>query len=246
MKLSAFFVSVICVIPAIAQVSRLDVSNPAPRVNEEIEIIISLKKENLDALEHKENKTADDFLSLRKNKVGYGTLKISHILTDTGRVTLGPFQFNLGKETYTTDVLTFTVHPTLPPNIYDGLWIRQVDFKGERYLIIEQRIASAPRKAKKTGEEIVVIGGNTEEVTYTELDEARFQEKGLKILSSNARSESQILNPQDPTASVTVNYRIATYRFSKTPAFRTKFKLDKKLFTNFPDKNIITQDVWIN
>jgi hypothetical protein len=233
-------------VPAIAQVSRLDVSNPAPRVNEEIEIIISLRNENLDALERKENKTPEDVQALRNNKVGYGTLKLSHVLTDTGRVTLGPFKFVLGKKDYETDVLQFTVYPELPKDIYDGLWIRQVDFKGERYLIVEQRISSTAGKPKKAGEEIVIIGGSSSDVPYTELDEMRFQEKGLKILSSNARSESQILNTQDASASVTVNYRIATYRFRKTPGFRSRFKLDKRLFVNYPDKNVITGDVWID
>ncbi len=246
MKLSAFFVAIVWSIPAIAQVSRLDVSNPAPRVNEEIEIIISLRNDNLDALERKENKTPEDVQALRNNKIGYGTLKLSHVLADTGRVTLGPFKFTLGKKTYETDVLQFTVYPELPKDIYDGLWIRQVDFKDERYLIIEQRISSAAAKPKKTGEEIVIIGGSSTEVPYTELDEMRFQEKGLKILSSNARSESQIFNSQDAAASVTVNYRIATYRFRKTPGFHARFKLDKKVFVNYPDKNIITKEVWID
>jgi len=238
--------AVVWSVPALAQVSRLDVSNPAPRINEEIEIIISLRNENLDALEHKENKTPEDILALRNNKIGYGTLKLSHVLTDTGRVTLGPFQFALGKKTYETDVLQFTVYPELPKNIYDGLWIRQVNFKDERYLIIEQRISTSTNKPKKAGEEIVIIGSSSNDVPYAEFDEMRFQEKGLKILSSNARSESQILNTQDAAASVTVNYRIATYRFRKTPGFRTKFKLDKKLFVNYPEKNVITSDVWID
>lgn len=246
MKLSTVLFAIVFSIPAVAQVSRLDVSNPVPRVNEEIEVIISLRNENLEALDRKENKTSEDFLTLRNNKVGYGTLKLSHVLADTGRVTLGPFTFVLDQKTYVTDVLQITVHPALPKNIYDGLWIRQVDFKDERYLIVEQRIASVPTKPKKAGEEIVVIGGASTEVTYAELDENRFQDRGVKILSSNARSESQILNTQEAAAPVTVNYRIATYRFRKTPAFKAKFRIDKKLFTNFPDKNVVTPDVWIN
>jgi len=214
-----------CCATAMAQTSILEIANPAPRAGEEVEIIITLKKENLDALENKEKKTTDDFATLRKNKTAYGNLKISQVLADTGKVKIGPFKFAIADKTYETNSLTLRVYPKLPDTAREGLWIRQVDYNGQSYLIIEQRSES-------------------EDTKFAQLNRDKLEAAGLNIVTSTSKSESQFLDKKTTAGSTPVNYRISTYKFKRTSAFKGKVKIDRSIFLDFPP-NISMDELWI-
>jgi hypothetical protein len=211
--LSALFFF-LAMIQAMAQVPKLEPSNPAPRQGEEINITFILKEAGAD--------------------IGNGNLKLRQPLTDTGLVKMGPFQFTVNDKTYATGTLNLRVYPRLPDTIYEGIWIRYVLFEGKHYLITEQRVSSDPRKKSS---EVMIVSNNG--IAFAELDRDRFEEAGLKVVYSNSFSASQIIDKNE------ISYKLTTYKFEKTPFFKGKLKIDKKLFSDFPDK-VITPDVLIN
>jgi hypothetical protein len=165
--------------------------------------------------------------------IGNGNLKLRQPLTDTGMVKIGPFQFSVDDKTYATGTLALRVYPKLPDNVHEGIWIRYVLFEGKHYLITEQRVSGDPKK--KSSEATIL---STDGAVFAELDRDRFEEAGLKIVYSNSFSASQVMDKDE------VNYKLTTYKFEKTPFFKGKIKVDKKLFSDFPDK-LITPEVWI-
>lgn len=198
---------------AVAQVPKLEPSNPAPRQGEEINVTFSLKETGAD--------------------IGNGNLKLRQPLADTGTVRIGPFQFSVNDKTYVTGTLTLRVYPRLPDSIHEGIWIRYVVFEGKHYLITEQRVS----KEKKKSSETVNLLTN-EGVTFAELDRERFEEAGLKIVYSNSFTASEPMGKDE------VSYKLTTYRFEKTPHFKSKLKVDKKLFSDYPER-VVTPEVWI-
>ncbi|SHH51442.1 hypothetical protein SAMN04488109_4144 [Chryseolinea serpens] len=214
-----------CCASAWAQTSILEIANPAPRAGEEVEIIITVKKESLEAIETKEKKSTDDYAALRKNKIAYGNLKISQVLPDTGKVKIGPFRFSIADRVYETNSLTLRVYPKLPDTAREGLWIRQVDYNGQSYLIIEQR-------------------SETEDAKFAQLNRDKLEASGLNIVTSTSKSESQFLDKKITAGSTPVNYRISTYKFKRTSAFKGKVKIDKSLFLDFPP-NVSMDELWI-
>jgi hypothetical protein len=165
--------------------------------------------------------------------IGSGNFKVRQPLADTGLVTIGPFQFSINNKSYSTGTITLHVYPKLPDNIHEGIWIRYVAFEGKYYLITEQRIP-ADQKKKPEGNSIV-IGG---EAPFAELDRDQFEQAGLKVVNSNSYTDS------GPMGKDEVSYKLTTYRFEKTAYFKGRLRLDKKFFTDFPEK-VITSDVWI-
>jgi hypothetical protein len=165
--------------------------------------------------------------------IGGGNFKVRQALADTGLVKIGPFQFSINNKSYSTSTVTLHVYPRLPDDIHEGIWIRYVVFEGKHYLITEQRIP-ADKKKKPEGNSIV-IGG---EESFAELDRDQFEQAGFKIVNSNSYTDSGTLGRDE------VSYKLTTYRFEKTAYFKGKLKLDKKFFTDFPEKAVIP-DVWI-
>jgi len=165
--------------------------------------------------------------------IGGGNFKVRQPLADTGFIKIGPFQFSINNKSYSTGTVTLHVYPRLPDDIHEGIWIRYVVFEGKYYLITEQRIP-ADQKKKQEGNSIV-IGG---EESFAELDRDQFEQAGLKIVTSNSYTDSGTLGREE------VSYKLTTYRFEKTAYFKGKLKLDKKFFTDFPEKAVIP-DVWI-
>lgn len=210
-----------------AQVSVLETTNPAPRVGDEVEILFSIKKENLSTLEGKDKKSSDDFATLRSNKIAYGDLKISQVFSDTGKVKIGPFRFSILDKEYETNSLTLRVYPKLSDQIKDGLWVRSVDFGGQSYLIIEQRISSEWEIAK-----------------FAQLDRDRLEAAGLDIVTSTSKSESQVLDKKNSIGSAPVKYKISTYKFKRSPRFKGKVKIDKNYFIDFPS-NVPLDELWV-
>jgi len=165
--------------------------------------------------------------------IGGGNFKVRQALADTGLIKIGPFQLSINDKSYSTGTITLRVYPKLPDNIHNGLWIRYVLFEGKHYLITEQRV-SADQKKKVESAAIVIGGGES----FAELDRDQFEQAGLKVVFANSFTETETMGKDE------VSYKLTTYRFEKMPHFKGRVKLDKKFFSDFPEK-AITPDVWI-
>ncbi|MBC5773863.1 hypothetical protein H8S95_07295 [Pontibacter sp. KCTC 32443] len=224
-----------------AQHSQLSVKNPSPRVGEQIEIVMTLKKEDLETLEKKKSKTIEEFSKIQDNFYGSGSLKFSNVATEPGIKQFGPFDFKFGDITVKTDSIKLNIVPALPADKKEGLWVRVVEFRRENYLILEQRIPNQ-LKSEKRDDQIThefSAGG----VKFAELDQAKFELKGFDIISTNTSSNSQTIDKGN-LATGTVSYKISIYKFSKTDKFSKKVELDQSMFSNFPGK-IEDGRVWI-
>ena len=225
-----------------SQNSKLTVFNPGPRVGDDIEISITLEKENLEAIKNKSSKSIEEFNQVQSNYIGSGTIKLSDLTNEPGVTQIGPFLFNFNGVTIRTDSILLDIHPLLPENKKEGLWVRVIDFNGDSYLIIEQRIPNSWKRGKGQDKNTLSLGADN--IKFAKLDEAQFESKGLEILSSSSSSSGQIVDKNDVLGSGTVSFNIATYQFKKTENFKKPFKLDKKLFSDFT-QNIENGEVWI-
>lgn len=136
MKIFATLITLTISIISFGQVATIDVQNPAPRVDDEIEVSFSLD------MTHMKGELpihVDELNKLLDNNIGSGTLKLRQSATDTGKITLGPFKFKINDIEYTSDSITVNVYPKLP-TVEKGIWLRQVHFKDKHLLIVEQRI----------------------------------------------------------------------------------------------------------
>lgn len=197
-----------------AQVARLDIDNPAPRAGDDIRVTFVLEKQGV------KSETA------AKNRAGFGDIKITTALADTGRMAIGPFRFTIRTQEYQTDSLIIRVYPQLPSTAKDGVWLRQIDFNGDHFLIIEQRVSGRKKEQKSSGEIIIGMNNDTQ---FVSLDESKFETTGLDIISSSSRSGNQTLDASD------VSFKVATFKFKKTDAFKGKLKLDRKFLSDVPE-----------
>ncbi|MER2995951.1 hypothetical protein [Pontibacter populi] len=225
-----------------SQNSKLTVFNPGPRVGDDIEISITLEKENLEAIKSKSSKSIEEFNQVQSNYYGSGTIKLSDLTNEPGLKQIGPFEFNLNGVSVKTDSILLTIYPALPGNKKDGMWVRIIDFNGDSFLIIEQRISNDWKREKGKNSTTFSHGGD--DVKFAKLDEAKFEAKGLDIISSSSSSSSQIVDKDDVMGSGTVSFNIDTYQFKKTVNFNNAFKLDKKMFIDFTH-NIEDVEAWI-
>lgn len=225
-----------------SQNSKLTVFNPGPRVGDDIEVSITLEKENLEAIKNKSSKSIEDFNQVQSNYYGSGTIKLSDLANEPGIKQIGPFVFSFNGVTIKTDSILLNIHPPLPENKKQGMWVRIIDFDGDSYLIIEQRFPNSWKRGKGQDKNTLSLGADN--FKFAKLDEAEFESKGLEIISSSSSSSSQIVDKNDVLGSGTVSFNIATYKFKKTENFKKPFKLDKKLFSDFT-QNIEHGEVWI-
>jgi hypothetical protein len=223
------------------QHSKLETNNPIPRQGDEIEITFSLNKADLGQIESKDKKTKEEYNAIWDNNLGSGSFKIKKLLTDTGNVKIGPFSFAIEDKTYTTNTLVLKVYPRLPNDIKDGIWVRYTNYEGKGYLIVEQRVSNSPKvENTSTGR---TVSMNNDGITFAELDQDKFETYGVDINYSSSNSSMQTLEKTGKDfSSGTVSYKISTYTFKFKPDFKRPIKVDKSLFTNFPD-NLMTDKV---
>jgi hypothetical protein len=228
-------------VSCMAQHSTLEAFNPIPRQGQEIELKFSIDNKDVTAIENKQNKSKVDLEYLSANNIGKGTFKISQVLNDTGKVTIGPFSFTIDGRIYQTNALTIHVFPKLPDNITDGIWIRSTDFEGKSYLIVEQRVPNNPGKKSNAQESVIAIGN--EDVNFAELNEDKLAAAGLKVVSSSSSSSIQKVESSGKDLFAgSVNYKQSTYTIERLPAFKGPLKIDKKFFYN-SSSQVYTPDV---
>jgi hypothetical protein len=232
MKIAPILIFLGLSLHALGQNSQLETKNPIPRQGDEVQIVFTIDKRDLTELRNKEKKTKEEYNKLWDNNVGKGSLKITQIVSDTGRVKIGPFSFIVDDTTYVTNVLTLKVLPKLPGNIRDGVWIRYTEVDEIGYLIIEQRVSRGPQK--KTDSKGTSLALDNEGITFADLDREKFEKLGFTIISSSSNSSMQTVDKLgDEVFSDFVNYHESTYTFEKSDT-KEAFKIDKTLFLNFP------------
>jgi hypothetical protein len=108
--------------------SWIEVSNPAPRVGDDIIVKVSF-----DTL--MPNRAG--YLNEIKNYVLQSEIKINTVATKAGMNWIGPFTFNVGGRILTSDSVLIYIEEEL--NIKkDTIAIRQIEFNGKVFLLIEQ------------------------------------------------------------------------------------------------------------
>ncbi|HMJ68164.1 MAG TPA: BatD family protein [Cyclobacteriaceae bacterium] len=222
----------------LGQNSKLGTTNPIPRQGDDIQIEFSVEKKDLTDLKNKQKKIKEDYNRIWNNSVGKGSFKINQIASDTGKLKIGPFSFNLNDTTYLTNTLTLRVLPKLPSNVRDGIWIRSTEIDNLGYLIVEQRVSKGPQA--KSDPQGATIALNNDGIIFAELVKEKFEKLGLKIISTSSNSTSQVVDKVgNELLSQFVNYYQSTYTFEKLADFKGVLKIDQSLFMNFPQNGFI-------
>ena len=133
--------------PAASKTLELKISNPQPRVNQSFEITLDVEFIRADIFRPALGKM------LYADSMGsYNTdlMKLTVVPTEKGKNEIGPLQFTINGNVYSTNKIEYEVIDTLP-NIDEGLWIRKVTTGDNTFsIIVEQRIpenkVKAPRK----------------------------------------------------------------------------------------------------
>ena len=112
--------------------SRVQVSNPAPRVGDLIDVMVYF-----DTLVHNEREYIDD----TRNYFLKSNIAINTVATKIGRIWIGPFTFKINGRELTTDSVSIDVAEALVGDS-NRFIIRQVSFEGDDYLVTEQVIIS--------------------------------------------------------------------------------------------------------
>src|SRR6185437_8940471 len=97
----------------------------------------------------------------------------------TGNVSIGPFSFVLNKKLYNTDSINIKIYPKLP-TIKNGIWLREVNFKNDSYLIVEQRIAGQWETTQKDSNSFTQ-SFDPRDAPFTELDDWQIKNKGISF-----------------------------------------------------------------
>ncbi len=119
---------------ATAQQAKLQVSNLAPRVGDEI--TVSLAYFSPDQPKEKRDPYFDSEAK--------GELKINKLIKKEGSLWIGPFTYRVGDELLTTDSVELQVLAPLPSK--DTIVLRQVKVGEKEFLIVEQVIENTKDK----------------------------------------------------------------------------------------------------
>jgi hypothetical protein len=211
----------------LAQV-KLQTSNPAPRVGDAMTISFVLEKPPLDS--KKSQNDVITILASGMNRIADGSLKMNEgFLTDIGPLKLGPFQFQLNGRVFNTNELNITVSPKLPDNIDEGIWIRQVEFQGQKWIILEQR-SPGEMKPVSGASGSVSYTISTEDVQWSRLAEEKFRKNGVDLHEENSSVTIQ------PVSNGSALYKITVFTYQTLPSFKGELIIDKKLLLYAPEK----------
>ena len=227
---------------SVCQIVELRVDNPIVRIGDAIEVKVSLKGEEMEA---EFPISSEEFKALQANNRGSGSLTFSHIATDTGSVTFGPFHFMINGEKYTSDIITVQVHPAIP-EMQEGVWIKQIGEGEEHILVIEQTLLNAePSASESTSLYDRTFNTNVDDPFSTVIEEENSQyvdinmesidAEGLSLKRFSTSTSTKPANPEDIFSSEKITYRKTTYKIKKLDSFSGEFKLLRKHLVNYPD-----------
>ena len=200
-------------------VLRMEITDPEPRVGDEVTISIeSTFFFNMIKAE------LDSNISLgftMDNKIESMDIEIT--FSDTGTVTLGPYQMTMNGKTFTTSTLTVHVIPALPD--VEGVWVRYVQSESGQYIVIDQNIsndnlAKMTKKEKSDPNEFSYFAENN---GFVKLN-PNFDEAGFDVDFRRSKSSS----------SGGMNQFKAIYTVGFTDDYSTPYTLSNKDFSNLP------------
>src|SRR5580704_6614827 len=198
MRLTTLLIALSTSICSWGQVFKLETSNPAPRVGDELTISVDLSKLNQrgpeyslnpDSVNSKRKESWKDILRRSENHIGDISFKISEwFLTEPGPLKVGPFQIPINEKVYLTNELQLTVSPKLPEDIIEGVWVRLLNFQGVEYILFEQR---QPGSFKQKQSEGATYSMSTDDVKWSELHIDKIERMGIEIKKKLTSSSIQ-------------------------------------------------------
>lgn len=209
------------------QVVKLSVVDFCPRVGDNLEISYSVVTDTFDVASTNEKELLK---KTNEKELGMGQLDFTNFIKDTGSHVFGPFIFTVDGHNVQSGTIAIHFDNALP-NVNNGIWMRQLTYKEEEYLIIEQRI---PGKwiTTKTSATSSNLSFQMESEDYAELDENKIDYNTIYFQSSHSQSTSRQveINGEEET----VGYKISFYKIQKTNSFKAPFKLNKNNLKNLP------------
>lgn len=227
----SFLILNLFLISGFSQIIELDVNNPAPRIGEDIPITYEIKRSDRKV---EFPISPDELKEINKNKIGKGTLTLEDYATDTGEVVIGPLTFEIDGEIFKSDTLRLNIYPKLP-NEKNGFWTRFIKYRGEYYLITEQRIGGE-WKQKKDSKNSFSMSFDSEGVEFAEIPRSSIKLDNIEISFSYSTSSSQTIEGEEVFGSGTVHYKLYVYRIDLKEGYNDDFVIKKKHFENFPKK----------
>ncbi len=198
------------------QNAKLKIFNPAPRLGDAVTITITIIADSSIAKK-------EDTLLIHN---GDGEITLRKLMPKVGKYTIGPFSFKINGKTYTSDSLEITIDAKLPDE-REGVWLRQIKWKGDEYLILEQRIdleKLSESKRMNVYEKFVDLSDKA----YEYPDEIWFSFAG----STSPRQPTEEISDQIIVGKGQVIYKLTMYRITKGKEYKGSFSLGKKFFTN--------------
>lgn len=210
---------------------ELTISNPSPRVGDEVELSIPFEffAEYVESTLNESIKTPNDEFFGNEIEVFSRTIVFSKV----GKNTVGPFEFDFNGKKIITDSIVVNVTEKLP--FEAGVWIRVTqDQEGNKYLIIEQLIDNQGDKMKSEDVVTFTAGGElNEKQIFTELEETYFD--GIRFVFK--RSLSNTRNKEgEALFTPGLTYSFKKYEINFQESFVGPFILTKKHLNNVPKK----------
>ncbi|MBF8151237.1 hypothetical protein ITJ86_15110 [Winogradskyella sp. F6397] len=210
---------------------EIKIDNPQPRVGQKI--ILSIEDKFLDDYIQGE---IDDQIEFTGSQSIYGfhSSGINRVIIFNKAKTykIGPLNFELNGKKYTTNVIEVDVLKELP--IEEGLWLRQTEFEGEQYLILEQMIVNESNKTEdENGGISETIGGvKPDHIEYAELNEDISD--GI-VLSNYSSASHTISSNKTNFLDVGLSYSIKKYKITYDENYNGSYSISKKDITNLPE-----------
>lgn len=228
-NISVFVVFILTCRYAHSQVVILEANNPFPRVGDELEITYKIKKDTIASKEPKSLK--EQLKEIREKELGSGTLKFTNYITSAGKNIIGPIAFTVNDREVKSNTITLEFDKPLP-DVTSGIWIRQLSYEGQEYLVIEQRISGEWIKTQKSPN-TTSLEFKSKSNDFVEIDEEQIDDHNIDFTLTHSTSKSQEVEAGDN--SETVNYKVSVYKLTKTNSFRPPFKLDKSKLKYLPE-----------
>jgi len=234
MKNSIILFLIFCSIQAIGQEKlNIEINNPEPRVEQKVTFSFKLNF----FIDYIIDELGPDVEYT--NETSFGEIQSDAFeriiqFKEVKKHKIGPFEFEFNGKKYITNTIELNVIPKLP--LENGLWLRIVEFNGERQLILEQLISNESDKKdnENTNGYSHTIGGvKPKELEFAELHENLIQ--GIEL--SNYSSATNTLKPEGGGLfDIGFSYSIRKYTIDVTENFIGSYFITEKDFTNLPEK----------
>ncbi|WP_375559652.1 hypothetical protein ACE193_18225 [Bernardetia sp. OM2101] len=214
---------------------QIEVNNAAPRVGDKVEIIFDITFLN-DKIEEQLPKEAQ--LEGTSSTFGEATGKLKKIITfkKSGKYIIGPFHFEFEGRKIITDSIEVQVAEALP--FEAGVWVRYVETKTEKYIIVEQLLGNKSDYKKTDNGFSYTVGGVSDENELVDITPN--PATGLEIRMRNGIRNTR--NKDGDVFAPGMTYSFKKYLITTTDDFKGTFKLKEKHLKNVPKKTKVEID----